>query len=502
MDNRIIIFDTTLRDGEQTPGVNLNMQEKLEIAKQLEKLGVDVIEAGFPAASPGDFEAVRLVSQNVSCGVAGLCRCVENDIRTAWDALQHAKKPRLHLFIATSPIHMEYKLHMQPDAVIENAIKAVKLARSLCEDVEFSCEDASRSQNEFLYRIIEAVIDAGASTINIPDTVGYAQPQEYGQLISSIVENVPNVDKAILSVHCHNDLGMATANSLAAIKGGARQIECTINGLGERAGNAALEEVIMNLETRKDYFDFTHNITPKRIYRTSQMVSRLSSVPLPVCKAIVGQNAFSHASGIHQHGMLENPTTYEIMTPESVGKKESTMVLGKLSGRHAFVERLNDLGFTLEKTELDEAFARFKVLADKKKTISDEDLIALLSQEISDVPAFYELSSFQLQTSNKIQSLGSVTLTHQDDTLQDAAIGDGPIDACYNAISRLVGKDFSLQTYDIHAVTQGEDALGEVTVRLKHQDKIYTGRGLASDIIESSILAYLNAVNRCLSQQH
>lgn len=499
MENRIIIFDTTLRDGEQTPGVNLNMQEKLEIARQLENLGVDIIEAGFPAASPGDFDAVRAVSGLVNCGVAGLCRCVEADIRTGWEALKDAQKPRLHLFLATSPIHMEYKLRMKPEEVLRRAVEGVKLAKTLCSDVEFSCEDASRSDPAFLAQILEAVIEAGATTVNIPDTVGYAQPQEYGELIGYLMKSVPNIGQAVVSVHCHNDLGLAVSNTLSAIKNGARQVECTINGLGERAGNTALEEVVMNVAVRSEYYECTHGIHTKRIYRTSQLVSRLAGVPLPACKAIVGANAFAHESGIHQHGVLANPMTYEIMTPESVGQGKTTMVLGKLSGRHAFADRLGELGFALTKEEIDESFARFKVLADKKKDITDNDIIALVSQEMSEVVETYELDSFQLQSGNKISSLASVSLKCEGKLLCEAAMGDGPVDAVYNAAARIIGGEWLLETYDIRAVTEGEDALGEVTVRLRNGESRFTGKGLAGDIIESSILAYLNAVNRALA---
>lgn len=494
--NRIIIFDTTLRDGEQTPGVNLNLNEKLQIARQLEKLGVDVIEAGFPASSPGDFEAVRAVSQNVGCSVAALCRCVPEDIEKGWDAVKYSAKPRLHVFIATSDIHMRYKLRMEPDQVLKNAVEGVTLAKSFCEDVEFSCEDASRSNPEFLYRILTAVIGAGATTVNIPDTVGYAMPDEFGAFIRDIRDNVPNIDKAVVSVHCHNDLGLAVANTLSAIQNGARQIETTINGLGERAGNCSMEEVVMSLSTRSGRFEATHGVDTTRIYRTSQRVSKLTGVPVPVCKAIVGANAFAHESGIHQHGVLANPMTYEIMTPQSVGKSESVMVLGKLSGRHAFADRLESMGYTLTQGELDSAFAEFKNLADRKKAITDEDLEALVSQKMVEVPDYYKLDTLQIQTGNKMQSMASVTLLHDSQYQTEAATGDGPVDAACNAVGRIVGGDWTLSAYEIQAVTGGVDALGEVVVRVQHGDESHTGRGLSTDIIEASVLAFINAINR------
>jgi len=499
--NRILIFDTTLRDGEQTPGVNLNLSEKLEIARQLELLGVDIIEAGFPAASPGDFEAVRAVSKSVDCSVAALCRCVPADIERGWDAVRLGKKPRIHVFLATSEIHMKYKLRMEPDEVFRRAVEGVKLARTLCEDVEFSCEDASRSDPAFLYKVLEAVIDAGASTVNIPDTVGYAMPAEYGQLVKGVIENVPNIGKAVVSVHCHDDLGLAVANTLSAIQNGARQVETTVNGLGERAGNCPVEEVVMALQTRSQLYNVGHGIDTTKIYRTSQRVAKFTGVPVAINKSIVGANAFAHESGIHQHGVLANPMTYEIMTPQSVGKTESTMVLGKLSGRHAFVDKLKALGYTLSKEEIDDAFVRFKDLADRKKTITEDDLEVLMSQKLADVPATYRMDSFQIQSGNKMQAMASVSLVHGSETATEAATGDGPIDAAYNAVARIVGGQWPLAAYDIKAVTEGRDALGEVTVRVKHGDQTHTGSGLASDIIESSILAYINAINRALAAE-
>ena len=497
----IIIFDTTLRDGEQTPGVNLNLEEKLDIARNLERLGVDIIEAGFPAASPGDFEAVSAVSKNVSCSVAALCRCVPSDIKRGWEAVQYSKKPRIHVFLATSDIHMQYKLKMSPDEVVQRAVEGVTLARSLCKDVEFSCEDASRSDPRFLYRILEAVIEVGASTVNIPDTVGYAMPAEYGALIRGIKENVKGIEKAVISVHCHDDLGLAVANTLSAIDNGAMQIETTINGLGERAGNCSMEEVVMAISTRSQLYNVGHSIDTTRIYRSSQRVAKLTGVAVSSLKAIVGANAFAHESGIHQHGVLENPMTYEIMTPQSVGKTENTMVLGKLSGRHAFSDRLEKMGYTLTEDEINEAFREFKDLADRKKTITDEDLEALVDHSTSQVCDFYSLDSFQLQAGNKVGAVASVTLTHDGAQITEAATGDGPVDAVCNAAMRLVGGEWPLESYDIKAVTGGMDALGEVTVRVRHGEEIFTGRGLSTDVIEASALAYINAINRAMATE-
>lgn len=496
---KIIIFDTTLRDGEQMPGVNLNSREKVEIAKQLEALGVDVIEAGFPAASPGDFEAVRAVAENVSCSVAALCRCTPSDVQTGWDAVKDAKKPRLHVFIATSEIHMQSKLKMSAEEVLNTAVECVQLAKSLCDDVEFSCEDASRSQPEFLYRIIEAVIDAGATTVNLPDTVGYAMPEEYGAFIRGAHENVPNIGNAVVSVHCHDDLGLAVANTLSAVKNGAGQVETTINGLGERAGNCSMEEVVMAITTRENQFGVTHGIDTKKISRISQRVSLLTGIPVPVCKAIVGANAFAHESGIHQHGVLANPMTYEIMTPESVGKLGNTMVLGKLSGRHAFGDALKSLGYDLSKEEVNSAFMQFKELADRKKDISSDDIEALVSHKFSGIFEYYRLEAFQIQSGNKTDAMASVTLMHEGGIESEAATGDGPIDAAYRAVARIAGGKWDLAAYEIKAVTGGIDALGEVVVRVERDSELYTGRGVSTDIIEASILSYINAINRAIS---
>lgn len=503
-DNRIVIFDTTLRDGEQTPGVNLNINEKLEIARQLERLGVDIIEAGFPASSPGDFEAVRAVAQEIkNCTVAGLCRSVPEDVERGWQAIKYAQKPRIHVFIATSAIHMEYKLRQTPEQVLQSAVAAVKLAKSYCDDIEFSCEDASRSDPQFIYRVLEAVIAAGANTVNIPDTVGFAMPDEFGALIKGIRENVANIGQAVISVHCHDDLGLAVANSLAALNNGARQVETTINGLGERAGNCAMEELIMGINTRGTYLNLEHGIDTTQIYRTSQRVSKITGVPINMCKAIVGANAFAHESGIHQHGVLANPMTYEIMTPQSVGKTESTMVLGKLSGRHAFADRLQMLGYNLPPLELNQAFARFKELCDRKKSITDDDLEALVSQKVAllAVPSIYKLDSFQIQSGNKMKSIASITLIHDNQEITEAATGDGPVNAAYNAAAKIIGGEWPLASYDIKAVTEGEDALGEVTVRVRRGERLYLGKGLATDVLEASVRAYVNAINRALAEE-
>lgn len=499
---QIKIFDTTLRDGEQTPGVNLNVQEKLEIAKQLQRLGVDVIEAGFAIASPGDFEAVRSVAQNVKgVVVASLCRAVEKDIDAAWEAVREAENPRLHTFIATSDIHMKYKLKMTEDEVLEKAVAMVKYAKKYVGDVEFSPEDGGRTRPEFLYRVIEAVIKAGATVVNIPDTVGYTMPHEFGGLIRGIRENVRGIEKAEISVHCHNDLGMAVANTLAAMENGATQLECTINGLGERAGNAALEEIVMAIATRKDYYkNYTHNIDTTQIYRTSKLVSSLTGIVIQPNKAIIGANAFAHESGIHQHGVLSEKSTYEIMTPQSIGLAQNRMVLGKLSGRHAFEERLKEMGYSLSPAEIQVAFEKFKRLADKKKVVLDRDIEALVEEKVYEIPETFELESFQTQSGNKIVATATVTLKRNGKETTEAATGDGPVDAAFNAMERAVGFSLKLEDYNLKAVTEGKDALGEVTVRVSKNGKSFMGRGVSTDIIEASIKAYLNAINRVISE--
>lgn len=502
MTGKIKIFDTTLRDGEQTPGVNLNVQEKLEIARQLTKLGVDVIEAGFAIASPGDYEAVRAVASEIKgVTIASLARAVENDIDRAWEAVKVAENPRIHTFLATSDIHMKFKLKMTEDEVLERARSMVRYAKKYCGDVEFSPEDGSRTRPEFLYRVLEAVIAEGATVLNIPDTVGYSTPQEFGALIKGIRENVKGIDKVDISVHCHNDLGMAVSNSLAAIENGARQIECTVNGLGERAGNAAVEELIMALNTRRDFYNIEHGIDTTQIYRTSRLVSSLTGVNVQPNKAIVGINAFAHESGIHQHGVLAEKSTYEIMTPESIGLKQNRMVLGKLSGKHAFEDRLKDLGITLGEQDLQVAFAKFKELADKKKVVLDNDIEALVHEKVSSINETYKLESFQINSGNKLISTSTVSLIKDGQNITEAATGDGPVDAAFNAVERAVGMDFELEAYGLKAVTEGKDALGEVTVRVFHDGATYTGRGVSTDVIEASVKAYIHAINRAVNEK-
>ena len=497
MSRRIYIFDTTLRDGEQSPGISLNVNEKLKIATQLSELGVDVIEAGFPISSNGDFESVKAVAKNVrNSTIAGLARAVRQDIDRAWEALAYAENPRIHTFIATSGIHMQYKLKMQPEDVLKRAVEMVAYARKLCPEVEFSPEDATRTEPEFLYRILEAVINAGARVVNIPDTVGYTTPAEFGRLIRNIRNNVSNIDKALISVHCHNDLGMAVANSLSAIENGADQVECAVNGLGERAGNAALEEVVMALRTRKDYYTAATNIVTEKIYRTSSMVSFATGFQVQPNKAIVGANAFAHESGIHQHGVMENSETYEIMAPMSIGLKQSQMVLGKHSGRHAFEEKLRDMGYeSLGQEEMDKAFKSFKELADKKKYVMDRDIEALVTQESSKVNEVYRLEYFQTSSGSNMTSTSMVRVSCKDYMNEEAACGDGPVDAIFNAIDRATGKKVKLDEYSIKASTGDSDALGEVTVRVSEGNIKAVGYGVSTNIIEASAKAYINAIN-------
>ncbi len=501
MASRIKIFDTTLRDGEQTPGVSLNIQEKLEIARQLVRLGVDVIEAGFAISSPGDFLAVKTVAENVKgATIASLSRAVEKDIDRAWEAVSNAESPRIHTFIATSDIHMKYKLKMTEEEVLQRAVAMVKHAKKYCGDVEFSAEDASRTRTEFLYRIVEEVIKAGATVVNIPDTVGYAYPEEFGLLIRGIRENVPNIDKAEISVHCHNDLGLAVANSLEALRNGAVQLECTVNGLGERAGNASIEEIIMGVQTRKDFYgERIHSIDTKQIYRTSKLVSSLTGIDVQPNKAIVGANAFAHESGIHQHGVLAEKSTYEIMTPESIGLSQNRMVLGKLSGKHAFEERLKEMGYNLDPGTVATAFEKFKELADKKKEVLDRDIEALVEDKMSEVNEVYKLDSFQINSGNKIIATATVSLLKNGELVMEAATGDGPVNAAFKAVERTVGFELELQDYSLKGVTEGTDALGEATVRVIKDDRIYVGRGVSTDVIEASVKAYINAINRVVS---
>jgi 2-isopropylmalate synthase len=499
--DQICIFDTTLRDGEQTPGVNFNVQEKLEIAMQLERLQVDVIEAGFPVASPGDFAAVQAVAAEVRGPViAALARATDKDIARAWEAVRGAAKPRIHTFIATSPVHMQFKLRRKPEEVLRAAWEATVYAKSLTPDVEFSAEDATRSDPGFLVEVFAAVIEAGATVINIPDTVGYAIPDEFARLIAYIRSHTPGIDRVVISVHCHNDLGLAVANTLAAMGNGATQAEVTMNGLGERAGNAALEELVMAVRTRRDHLGVETGIRTEHIYRTSRLVSTLAGVPVQANKAVVGDNAFAHESGIHQDGFLKERTTYEIMTPESVGLTQSKLVLGKHSGRHAFRERLRELGYTLSDEEMQKAFERFIELADRKKHVSDRDIEAIVSDEIVAVPAAFTLDYLCVTSGNATVPTATVRITTDDGSVQQAACGDGPVDAVYRAIDAATGIPVHLVSYSIQGVTGGRDALGEVTVRIQDNGNTASGRGTSTDIIEASARAYLQAINRLVHE--
>lgn len=494
---KIYIFDTTLRDGEQTPGVALNPQEKLEIAKHLEAMGVDVIEAGFPMASNGDFEGVKLIAQNIKNSVVNaLARANKADIDRAYEAIKYAPKKRIHTFLATSDLHMKYKLKMTEDEVLTKAKEMVAYAKTLVNDVEFSPEDGSRTRPEFLYKVLEAVIDAGATVLNIPDTVGYATPEEFGALIKGIRENVPNIDKAIISVHCHNDLGLAVANSLAAIENGAEQVEVAVNGLGERAGNAALEEVVMALKTRKDIYNCETSVISERIYRVSSIVSHFSGVAVQPNKAIVGVNAFAHESGIHQDGVLKHRETYEIMTPESVGFKTNNMVLGKHSGRHAFEDRVKTLGYNLTKDQINEGFKKFKELADKKKEISDRDIEALINQEVVTFEDYYIVKSFNISTGNSIATTATVNISYNGADRVEAVCGEGPVDTLYKAIEKAIDIKPTLIDFSINSITSGSDALGEVKVKLELGERKVLGIGVSPSIIEASLMAYMNALNK------
>jgi 2-isopropylmalate synthase len=498
---RVIIFDTTLRDGEQAAGGTLNIQEKLEIARQLEKLGVDIIEAGFPISSPGDFEAVRLIAKEVHAPViCALARAHPDDIDRAWEAVKQAKHPRLHVFLSASDIHLLYQLKKSREEILEMSRSMVARAKKYTDDIEFSPMDASRTEPEYIYQVLEAVIDAGATTVNIPDTVGYAIPDEFGSLIEGILQNVPNINRAIVSVHCHNDLGLAVANSLEAVKRGARQVECTINGIGERAGNASLEEIVMAIKTRGDFFNLTTNVNTTQIYKTSRLVSELTGFLVQPNKAIVGANAFSHEAGIHQDGVIKMPITYEIMDPRTVGIPASSLVLGKLSGRHAFKERLAELGYSLSEEDFNRAFTAFKQLADKKKEIADKDIESLIAEELRTVSEVYHLDRVQVSCGDRGIPTAAVRLITPDgQVLADAALGTGPVDAVCKAINRLVGVPNVLTEFTVKSVTEGIDAIGEVLIRLESEGVTYTGRGADTDIIVASAKAYMNALNRLLA---
>ncbi len=498
MDNTIYFFDTTLRDGEQSPGATMNLQEKLRLAHQLEVLGVDIMEAGFPASSPGDFDSVkRIAEQAGDIQVAGLARCMESDIDRCWEAVKPARRPRIHIFLSTSPLHMKYKLRKEPSVVLQMIDAGVRRCAGYTDNVEFSAEDASRSERDFLCRVVETAINAGATTINLPDTVGYAQPDEFAALIKYVIENTPNSHKAIFSVHCHNDLGLAVANTLAALRMGARQAEVTIGGIGERAGNAALEEVVMALRVRRDFYHLDHNIHTEQIYPSCRLLSMTIGQPIANNKAIVGANAFAHESGIHQDGMLKNRETYEIMTPQSVGRTESSLVIGKHSGRNAVRNKFESMGYKLDDEQLHVLFEAVKQLADRKKTLHDDDLMALVQEEIYRIPDRYRLRHVSVQSSDAggVPPTAAVLMDVDGVETSRAGFGVGPVDAIFNVINDMVKRDPELEQYAINAVTSGTDALGEVTVRLAEGNFKAVGRGAHPDVLVASARAYVNALN-------
>ncbi len=502
---KIKIFDTTLRDGEQSPGCSMKLNDKLLVASNLEALKVDIIEAGFAIASPGDFESVQAIARQVkNCSVASLARCLKGDIDQAWAAVREAARPRIHTFLATSPVHMQFKLRMSPEQVLQQATSMVKYARSLCPDVQFSLEDYTRTEEEFSWRVIEAVIAAGATTVNLPDTVGYAIPEAFGERIARVMSHVSNVDQATIAVHCHNDLGLATANTLAALRAGAGQAECTINGIGERAGNAALEEIVMALKTRHDFFEGLEcGIDTTKIMSTSRCVCSVTGSRVQNNKAIVGQNAFAHESGIHQHGMLANRETYEIMTPESIGLSQSQMVLGKHSGKHALKDRLEQLGITLSEESLQELFNRFKELADAKKVVTDADVEALARGlemgNNSQQKVVFE--GFLAATGNTHANISTVRLKVDGQIVEEVAMGSGPIEASFNAINKMLNLHVTVENFSVSAVTSNVDAQGECDLRIRHNQKVYLGRGVAQDIIEAAIRAYVHALNGLLEDE-
>jgi 2-isopropylmalate synthase len=499
MMEKVKIFDTTLRDGEQSPGASMNVEEKLIVSRQLKKLGVDIIEAGFAISSKGDFEAVRRAALEIEGPtICSLARARPEDIDCSWEALKGAPKPRIHTFISTSDIHLTHQFRMTRDEAMKRAVDMVERARGYVDDVEFSPMDASRSDESYLYEVLEAVIEAGASTVNIPDTVGYALPEQFGSLIKGIKDNVPNIDKAVISVHCHNDLGLAVANSLLAVINGARQVECTINGIGERAGNASLEEIVMVLRTRKDLLGLETSINTEQIYPTSRLVSSITGMMVQPNKAIIGDNAFAHEAGIHQDGLLKEKLTYEIMRPESVGISQSTLVLGKHSGRHAFNTRLHELGYELTSEDLNKAFERFKELADKKKDVFDEDIEAIVQDEVLriELPGRYKLVSLNVKSGTETQPTAELEMEVDGARVKEVGEGDGPVDAAFKTITKITGTKSILMRYSVNAITGGTDALGEVTCRLKEDDHIVLGQGAHTDIIVASAKAYINALNR------
>jgi 2-isopropylmalate synthase len=495
---KIIIFDTTLRDGEQAPGASMTSEQKLEVALQLEKLGVDIIEAGFPIASPDDFKAVSNIAREIRRSiVCALARCIKADMLSACQAVRKAKFPRVHLFLATSKIHLKYKFRKAEDEILQLAKDSIRYTRRLCDAIEFSPEDAIRSERGFLYQIIEAAIALGCSTINIPDTVGYSYPQEIYSLISDIRNNVPNIQKAVLAIHCHDDLGMSTANSLSAVLAGARQVHCTVNGIGERAGNASLEEVVMAIKTRRDVFgDFYTSIKSEGLYSLSRLVSNFTGFTVPPNKAVVGKNAFRHESGIHQDAVLKKRITYEIMNPKDVGFPEANIVLGKHSGRHALSKKLKDLGFKLSQQRVNGIFRQFKVLADKKKEVFDDDLLALAEQEAPRKRKAFHLASVKVITGTKITPEAEVSLRYRNKTFSAKSFGDGPVDACFKAADKITGIKGELLDYRLESVTRGKDAIGEVNLKIQVKKKVISGRASSTDIVEASLLAYLNAVNK------
>ena len=498
-DNYIKIFDTTLRDGEQSPGASMSLEEKIQIAEIFDEMGVDIIEAGFPIASNGDFESVKEVSRIVkNVQVCGLSRAGQKDIDRAAEALKYAKNPRIHTFISTSPVHMQYKLQMNEQEVLDAINFSVSRARNLVEDVQWSAEDATRTDRDFLFKCVDMAISSGATTINIPDTVGYTTPDEYYEIIDSLIKNIPDSDKVIFSTHCHNDLGLAVANSLSGVRAGARQIECTMNGIGERAGNAALEEIVMSMKVRNDILDYDSGVETKLFTRASKLVSSVTSFPVQFNKAIVGKNAFAHESGIHQDGMLKNNETYEIMTPESIGLNESTLVMGKHSGRHAFKEKAKELGYVLADNQLNDAFYRFKDLADKKKEVFDDDIVALIDDEFSKGLDVIKLVSLSIYAGTEGPQFADLSLEIDGEVKQNKSEGDGPVDALFNSIRTLIPHTASLQLYQVHAVTEGTDAQAEVSVRLHESGKTVIGRGADTDTLVASARAYISALNRLM----
>jgi 2-isopropylmalate synthase len=500
---KITIFDTTLRDGEQSPGCSMNTAEKLEVARALVELGVDVIEAGFPIASPGDFEAVREIARQFGdrTVICGLARCLKEDVDRAWEALKEAGRPRIHVFLATSAIHREFKLKMAKEEIVRQTVEMVKRAVDYCPNVEFSPEDASRTELDFLCEVVEKAIESGATTINIPDTVGYAVPAQYRHVFEYLRQHVPNIGKAVLSAHCHDDLGLGVANSLAAIEGGARQVECTINGIGERAGNAALEEIVMALKTRGDYYGCETSINTTRLYPTSHLISSITGMQVQRNKAIVGQNAFAHEAGIHQHGVLQERTTYEIMKPESVGFVGTNLVLGKHSGRHAFRDRMQSLGHHLDDATFQAVFDDFIALADKKKDIYDSDLVALIEDRLGATQEKWTLVSFHTSAGSGAIPTATLELASGGETFRDAATGDGPIDAVFRAMERILGITTRLEDFQVRSVSSGKDALGEVSVVVVSGDRKFHGKGVSTDIIEASTRAYLKALNKVVAER-